>query len=234
VRPFALPRLRGLCDYPAYKLTHIDYELYWRARAPWPYPPRVYVIASLLERGSSVFDVGCGDGELFDYAASRVPGLDWQGLDISAVAVERAQAKGMRADVTDVTAPGFALAGTYDYIVISEVLEHISDPERLLDTVRAHYRKGLILTVPNICYYKHRIRALMGRFPVQWQWHPAEHIRFWSLADFRQLLSSRGLLGGRMITTNGFPFERRVTPRWHRLWPNLLAEGAVFVVPPQV
>ena len=81
---------------------------------------------------------------------------------------------------------------TYDTILISEVLEHIAEPERVVTGVRDHVGLRLILTFPNIAYLPHRLRLLFGSFPVQWGWHPGEHLRFWSLSDFTWWLDQLG------------------------------------------
>ena len=80
----------------------------------------------------------------------------------------------------------------YDTVLISEVLEHIAEPERVLTRVRDHVGQRLILTFPNIAYLPHRLRLLFGSFPVQWGWHPGEHLRFWSLSDFTWWLGELG------------------------------------------
>jgi methionine biosynthesis protein MetW len=216
--------------YPSKLLENMDYEAYWQIRQGRPYPPRVYEITPLIESNSSVLDIGCGDGELFRYAKDKVSRLQWEGVDISETALRKSRAAGMLCRQGDISKSDFQIHQTYDYIVISEVLEHIANPEDVLSKARGHFRKSLILTVPNIAYYKHRFRMMGGRFPVQWQWHPSEHIRFWSLVDFDQFLKEQGFPKFRKLSTNGFPYENARSPMWHRLWPNLLAEGAVYVI----
>lgn len=230
-----LRRLFGLAPmtggYPAPVLPEMDYERYWEFRAARPLPPRVCAITELLCPNSSVLDIGCGDGELYSYATRKVDSLDWFGLDVSTIALEKARKKGMRCMQADITRPGFEVPDQYDYIVITEVLEHILNPEQVLRKVASRFRLALILTIPNIAYYKHRWRMLTGRFPIQWQWHPSEHVRYWSFTDFGATLEALGFARYCMLTTNGFPFENASEPGWHRAWPNMLAEGAVFYIP---
>ena len=215
-------------------IRSMDYDLYWQARKERVPPPRVYYIAPLLTPGSSVLDVGCGDGELFEYANATVANLDWHGIDVSPAAIEKSRRKGMQCTVSDITSSAFlGDTSVFDYLVISEVLEHIMCPEQVIEHCLKKFRRGLIVTLPNIAYYKHRWRMLTGRFPKQWSWHPSEHIRFWSIPDFDDWLKLRGVASWKMLTTNGFPLENERFPQWHRWWPNLLAEGCIYFIRPE-
>lgn len=216
--------------YPDPLLPDMNYDLYWKVRQARPLPPRVYAITELLEPNTSVLDIGCGDGELYSYVTKKLENIDWYGLDVSQIALDKAAAKGMQCAQADITNEGFTLDRSYDYIVVTEVLEHIINPEKVLLKIKPYFNKALILTVPNIAYYKHRWRMCLGRFPIQWQWHPSEHIRYWSLKDFAAMLTYLGFEKYRLITTNGFPYENKNQPKWHRFSPNLLAEGAIFYV----
>lgn len=202
-------------------LERMDYDDYWKIKK-FDFAPRYEVFASLIEPGSTVLDIGCGNGANLRHLA-KAKGVSGEGVDISEVAVKRALADGVKARVADASSPGFSLDGPYDYIIISEVLEHIPNPEDLLAKVRGKYRKGLILSVPNIGHYMHRLRLLFGHFPVQWAYHPAEHLRFWTISDFRLWLERQGLETLAFLPHSGFVFL-------HAIWPNLFADSSVFMV----
>lgn len=223
----------GLFKYNRPKIDAMDYDEYWRVRGGREYPPRVECITNKLEDDSSVLDIGCGDGELYEHARANLNNVDWFGIDLSTAALRKAKDKGIRCEQADVSKEKFVVEGSYDYIIVSELLEHIMNPEGLLRKLKGKYRKALIISVPNIAYYKHRIRFLFGGFPVQWQWHPSEHIRYWSVKDFGFMLKELGFDEYKIVSTNGFPYENRYRPNIHRVWPNLLAEGVLFIVPPQ-
>lgn len=195
-----LARIRGrvgagiryaLGDRHPFGIADLDYDAYWRVRGDHAVVARFPIIARHLRRGESLLDVGCGEGTGIAYLVSRA-GVIATGFDISSVAVEMAQRKGVDAKVADVMAPDFKLDRTYDTILISEVLEHIAEPERAVTRVRDHVGQRLILTFPNVAYLPHRLRLLFGSFPVQWGWHPGEHLRFWSISDFRWWLDQLG------------------------------------------
>ncbi|NOZ06119.1 MAG: methyltransferase domain-containing protein [Chloroflexi bacterium] len=207
---------------PALRLQQMDYDAYWQTRGPHEVQPRVRLMARFIEQGSSVYDVGCGDGTALAYLRQS-RNIEAHGCDLSEVAAQMAQEKGLHVQVCDVTAPDFRFDGTFDYIVISEVLEHIPDPEALLQKARGHFRRGLIVTIPNIGHIKHRARLLLGRFPVQWVYHPGEHLRFWTVLDFLRWAAELDYHAAAVHPSNGSPWL-------YKRWPNLFANQVIFVL----
>jgi len=204
------------------EIRRMDYDDYWKVKGDFTHSPRYDIFAGLIDRGASVLDIGCGNGaNLRHLAASRE--VQGEGLDVSEVAVARAREAGVKARVADASSPAFVLDRKYDYIIISEVLEHISNPEDLIEKVRGNFTKGLILSLPNIGHYMFRLRLLFGHFPIQWAYHPAEHLRFWTISDFKLWLGRLGLETAVFNPHSGFPLL-------HSLWPNLFCDSAVFLV----
>lgn len=192
-------------------MTELDYDDYWRIRGDHQVVARFPIIARHLSRGETLLDIGCGEGTGIAYLIERA-GVIGTGIDISSIAVEMALSKGVNAHVADVMAPDFAPDGTYDTILISEVLEHIAEPERVVTRVRDHVGKRLILTFPNIAYLPHRLRLMFGSFPVQWGWHPGEHLRFWSLSDFTWWLDQLGYEVVSVRASNGIRGASTISP----------------------
>lgn len=214
--------LREIFSRKTAGLGSMNYDAYWRAKGEMLFTGRCPVLAGLVAPGSTVLDIGCGEGVTLKYLRDK-RGVRGRGLDISSEAVDRTRSKGIDAAQADVSAEGFSVDGVYDHIIISEVLEHIPNPECLLQKVKGKFNTSLLLSIPNSAYYVHRLRLLFGRFPVQWAWHPGEHLRFWSLVDFRELLQDNGYEVVSVKTHSGFLFL-------HGLWPNLFADSAIFEV----
>jgi len=184
---------------------------------------RVRAIAEAMPEGVSVLDVGCGDGAILQYLIEH-KAVDAHGLDISERAVDHCRAQGLDVWLADVTQPETLNALTeYDYIILSEIIEHIPSPEDLVDGLRSHVRWAFIISVPNTGYIWHRLRLLLGRFPLQWLAHPGEHLRFWTHVDFMWWANWVGYRVRIAIPYQG-------TPGLKRLWPNLFASGIVYVL----
>ena len=164
-----------------------DYEGYWdRLSQDGSRPVSQYkleLIGSLIDEGSSVLDIGCGDGALLHYLR-ETRGIEAHGIETSEKAIWLAMEKGIRVDRADITQREFELAESYDFIVASEVIEHLPRPEELMSKLSGHFRKRLIITIPNTGFLGERLRLFFGRFPKQWVLHPSEHLRFWTVVDF--------------------------------------------------
>lgn len=114
------------------------------------------------------------------------------GIDISQAAVNRARSRSINAKPLPIDS---MVGGThdigFDYVIMSEVVEHLPDPEDFLVTAWSLAEKAVVVTFPNIAYWPHRLRLFLGRFPRQWANHPGEHLRFWSIPDFKHWLSQQ-------------------------------------------
>jgi len=202
-------------------LEVMGYDHYWKARGCHSMQPRYSLFSKLVDNGSLVLDIGCGDGFLLQYLKDENNALV-RGIDVSEEAVRLARERNIEATVGDILE--IDIECVYDYVVLSEVLEHLDEPEAVITKLNGKFRKALLISIPNIGYYKHRLRLLFGRFPIQWRCHPAEHLRFWTVADFRLWLRQFGLKESIVLASNGFPVLRQ-------LLPNLFGDQVIFVVP---
>ncbi len=179
----------------------------------------------LVPAGSSVFDIGCGNSRL--PVALKEKGCTVAIGDISPIVLEGYKAAGLEPKVIDLDKIAETrIEGTYDFIIMSEVLEHLANPEEVIAVLKER-TKRFLLTVPNTGFYPFRLRLLFGRFPKQWAHHPSEHVRFWSHADFLEWLAVQGLVVEKAIPSNGFSLKGTM-PFLKYLWPNLLAHQVVY------
>lgn len=220
--------IRDLFRYPTYRSFDPSYDEYWTHRdvdAVSVYQRRrARMVMDVARDGDSVLDVGCGDGRMLAYIRKLSPNLRLFGIDNSPSALGVARSRGLHVDqidllkLTDVEMHA-------DIVTLFEVIEHFADSERLLAWAVAHARNAVLFSVPNSGFFTHRLRLLLGRFPLQWRAHPSEHLRFWTLRDMewwlRQLDYEHTLI----------PYEG--VPILNRMWPSLFAEGVVVVVRPR-
>lgn len=222
---------RRLFTYPSTaKVGVVDYDAYWEQKkregmgslSAWR-ARRAQVFTDIIASGDRVLDLGVGDGALLLYMLER-KAFDAYGLDVSPKAVEFCRANGLNVDLADINQPiTDFIHGQFDYIICSEIIEHLPDPESLLSSLRLHVRKGIIVSIPNTGFYQHRLRLLFGKFPLQWVVTPGEHLRYWTRADFHWWARQIGFHIAREV-----PYEG--TPGLKDGLPGLFAAAFVYVL----
>jgi methionine biosynthesis protein MetW len=229
--------LRRLFSYPeTARVGVVDYDQYWQGKAqsgmgilsPWR-RRRAEVFARIVAPGDRVLDLGVGDGALLKYLI-ETRGIEGWGLDVAPSAVEFCREQGLNVALSDINQPVdqtiralFGEDAAFDYVILSEIIEHLPDPEALLERLRPFARKGVIVSIPNTGFHQHRLRLLLGRFPLQWVVTPGEHLRYWTRADFYWWARQLGFRVARE-----FPYEG--TPGLKDAAPGLFAAAFVFLL----
>ena len=116
-----------------------------------------------------IVDVGCGDGSALAVAARHNPGHRFAGIDWSGDALRRAHALDLTVLRAAVTAPGLPVAdGAADVVIMSELIEHLVDPDGAIAEVRRVLRPGgsLLLSTPNLAAWYNRGLLAAGIQPV--------------------------------------------------------------------
>jgi SAM-dependent methyltransferase len=149
----------------------------------------VSLCAELTLPVASVAEVGCGDGALLAELSRRGFGESLAGFEISEAALELAQARAMPRVVRLEVFDGVSLPvedGAFDLGVLSHVLEHVSQPLRLLrETARAC--RALIVEVPL------ERNASGGRAVKRSSSEAIGHVQALDRAAVRRLVSDAGL-----------------------------------------
>lgn len=108
--------------------------------------------------GSLVLEAGCGTGAQTLQIAERNPDISLVSVDLSAVSLRVAQARGVAADLVrgEITALPFR-DEAFDHIFVCFVLEHLADPGGALRALGRLLRPGGTITViegdHGSCYY---------------------------------------------------------------------------------
>jgi len=116
-----------------------------------------------------VIDLGCGDGSALAVAARQLAAHRFAGVDWSAVALRRARGTGLAVLRAGVDARSLPLAdGAVDVVIMSELIEHLVNPDQAVAEVRRVLRPGgsLLLSTPNLAAWYNRGLLALGFQPV--------------------------------------------------------------------
>lgn len=101
-----------------------------------------------LKKGGSVMELGCGDGELVSQLCKDYPNLE----RVVAVDLFR-QPKNLQPKVEFLKQDleNLQVSGSFDLVILSQVLEHIKNPVGLLERVKSLLNKHgkILIEVPN-------------------------------------------------------------------------------------
>lgn len=212
-----------------HNIKEIDYDDYWNYRG-WQLnkklKPREKIILNIIPIGARVADIGCGNSLL--PVKLKEKGCDVKVADISNIVLDQYKALGISSfeiDLEEVN--NIKLSDEFDYLILSEVLEHVRNPEQIIKNLK-QYTKYFLITIPNSASYQFRYGLMFrGRFFTQWLYHPSEHLRYWSHIDFLDWLDAMGLEVISTPVSDGFSF-RGLLPWLPRLWKNLLGFRMVY------
>ena len=148
-------------------------------------------------QSGSVLDIGCGRGVLGQKIKER--GFSVWGIEQNITAVQAAQKKLDRviaADITDVTLLSQELhEKTFDYLIFSDVLEHVADPLSLLKHYRqfCHNNTQVLVSLPNVANWQTRLSVLFGQFNYKDSGvMDRTHLRFFTFKTAKRLLIESG------------------------------------------
>jgi homoserine O-acetyltransferase len=185
------------------------------------------LIESLIEPGSTVLDVGCGDGELLARLTVDKDILG-KGIELEEQLVLDCVCRGIAIVQRDIER---GLAGkadkSFDYVILSQTLQTVKDPERVFKELLRVGRK-VIVSFPNFAHWRCRLQLLLtGRAPITrrlpFRWYNSPNIHFLSLKDFDEFCRRLGVTIEQRIPL----VKTRRSPA--DLAANLLAEQVIYV-----
>ena len=191
-------------------------------------PFRLFV--SYLKPGPTVIDIGCVSGFLLEKLLEKNKGLRASGLDISPVAVKKAQEKGLDCKLYDITEPLPFADGSFDSALLLDVLEHMFQPEPVLKEAVRVAKKYVYISVPNFVSLPARVQVLFGKVPENNTLRKG-HIFWVTRKGIHKLIKNSGLhIEKEFINTfwEAKPVVGLVTKFLVKVWPGLF--GLSFVI----
>ena len=190
------------------------------------------LVADMVEPGSKVLDVGCGDGELLRILAER-RGVDGRGIELSREGVNECVAKGLAvvqgdADTDLVDYPDDA----FDYVILSQTLQATRQPRVVLENLLRIGRRAIV-SFPNFGFWKMRLQLLVGgQMPrtenLPATWYDTPNIHFCTIKDFVQLCDQINVKMERAVALDLYGRPLRLNAPWW-FW-NMFGEQGVFLL----
>lgn len=157
----------------------------------------LYRVAETIPDGSRILDIGAGNGLLGQVLAAARTGVVLDGLEPNPYAAKLARPhyrrfyEGYLQEHLDQLR-----VENYDFLVLADVIEHVTDPLALLRALRLVARENsrIVISVPNVAFGALRLALLEGR----WEYVDSgllerTHLRYFTRATLMQVFSQADL-----------------------------------------
>jgi methionine biosynthesis protein MetW len=184
------------------------------------------VVFDFVKPGSSVLDLGCGDGELLSILAKEKK-CRVQGIELDEQAIYKCVARGLSVLHGDIDADLVDYGDkSFDYVILNQSFQQVRNPDVVLrEALRVG--KEVIVSFPNFAHYSARLQMFFrGRTPVTpslpWEWYDTPNLHFLSISDFIAHCRKRHIKIKQAAYT-GLTWKIPV-------FPNILARNAFFLL----
>jgi homoserine O-acetyltransferase len=170
------------------------------------------LIANLIEPGSRVLDLGCGDGDLLSLLATnrQTAGM---GVDIDLQHLIAAMNKKLDVLQGDIDSDLSMIPDqSYDYVVLSQTLQVVRRPRAVLHQMLRIAHDGIV-SFPNFANWHNRmVLGLTGRMPkteaLPFEWYNTPNIHLATWQDFLSLCRQDGIRVKCIIPMTEKPLSR--------------------------
>lgn len=152
-----------------------------------------------VKNGSKVLDIGCAGGYLGEYLINEKKCEVW-GIEPNNQDAGIAKTKNYKIVISkkieEAINDSEFLDQSFDFILLADVLEHLSKPEELLSEIKKNLKPGgkILISLPNVAHYSARINLLLG----VWDMKDAgimdkTHLHFYTLKTAKDLIKNADL-----------------------------------------
>ncbi len=189
-------------------------------------------IAEMIPEGASVLDVGCGDGALLEHL-TQTKHVDGRGLELSQQNVNACVGRGLSVIQGDAdTDLSEYPSQVFDVVILSQTIQATRNPQQVLGDLLRIGRHTAV-SLPNFGHWRVRLALLaQGRMPrtkaLGYEWYDTPNIHLCTIADFVGLAQTCGAEIERALALAPDGSTKAMAAgSWV---PNLLAEGAIFLL----
>jgi methionine biosynthesis protein MetW len=190
------------------------------------------LVASMIEPGSRVLDVGCGDGELLSFLVHN-RNVDGRGMELSQSGVNACVRRGLSVIQGDADNDLEAYpSDAFDFVVLSQTLPATRNPRRVVTNL-VRIGKRAIVSFANFGHWRIRLDLMLyGRMPVTnllpLPWYDTPNIHFCTIRDFLDLCNVDGIRVEKSVTLDRYGQPFSFDPRGRIA--NLIAAQGLFML----
>jgi len=190
------------------------------------------IIASWIESGSKVLDLGCGEGELL-YFLKKDKQIEGTGIERVESKVARCIEKGLPVIQGDINEEIMDYQdNTFDYVILSQTLQQVYEPSKLIQALLRIGKKGIV-SFPNFSHWRVRLQLLVtGYAPITkqlpYEWFDTPNIRVITIKDFRKYSKEIGFKIIKEVAINTQNHDR--SGRVITFIPTLFATYGIFLI----
>jgi len=190
------------------------------------------IIANMVDDGSRVLDIGCGNGALLDYLG-RNKGVDGRGIELSQAGVNACVANGLSVIQGDAdTDLEHYPDDAFDYVVLTRTLQATRNPREVVSHL-VRIGRHAIVSFTNFGHWRVRLEMMFdGRMPVVGDegasWYDTPNIHLCTIRDFSTLCDDLGLTVQRALSLSRSGASRKLKSAGAAA--NIRGEEAIFVL----
>lgn len=149
-----------------------------------------------VDASAAVLEIGCGTGATGALALSTGRAGRYVGVELFRDAASTAELQLSEVHVGDVERMDMPWQpAEFDALIMSEVLEHLVDPWRVVERLARHVRPGglVLASSPNVSHWRVLAELARGRFPQHDQGvFDRTHLRWFTPATFADMFERAG------------------------------------------
>lgn len=163
-------------------------------------------ICSMVQPNKKVLDIGCATGRIAELL-KKEKNCFVVGIEVNKEMAEIAKKRcnkviiGNAEKVKKINFP----KGYFDIIIFADVLEHCSNPGKILTNLRGYLSDGgyILISVPNVANWEIRLKLLMGKFDYRGGTIlDTGHLKLFTLSSIIRLVEQSGYRAIEIKTRN--------------------------------